>query len=93
MWFADWLTLFSHLIDYCVGMSSTSGKSTLQSYILRVWSEGGDSAENDPAIRVSLTAIPSGRRYGFGSLDDAFRFLVTQLHPTQIVEIDMPQTE
>jgi len=46
--------------------------STIRSYILRIWCEGGDDA---CAWRASLMAIPGGERVGFTDLERLLAYL------------------
>jgi len=53
----------------------TEPPRAIQSYILRIWAE---EEEGCRVWRASLTAIPSGERLGFASLQMAFKFLEGQ---------------
>ena len=50
-----------------------------QSFIVRIWHEGVDTAGNIVAWRGSVDDVGSGRRVYFRDLDGAFRFIQEQI--------------
>ncbi|NTU82336.1 MAG: hypothetical protein HGA45_23670 [Chloroflexales bacterium] len=50
-----------------------------QVYLLRIWEERGLAPTARPVWRLSLEAIASGRKYGFGSSQELLAFLERQI--------------
>ena len=60
-------------------MASSFKPSFYRAYLLRCWEEKSSSDEEEGVMRFSLENVHTGWKKGFGSLEDLYAFLRTQL--------------
>ncbi len=75
-------------------VSSFNKSSFYRAYLLRCWEEKSSSDERERVMRFSLENVHTGWKKGFGSLEDLYAFLRTQLkteaQEKSFIEEDLP---